>query len=360
VQVRCDEGVATHIGPKPCVDAREGVGEASAGGVQRPTIEPRQKNIPGRRRRHVVRKATWLSAQSRASNRPGVVRDPGMCRRSLYGSREISRSTSAACRTGPHREGEEPSPLMHDREKSDHAIIATRPTNKAGIPATEPVERRAGTKGNANQQSTRWAQDRGSMTQALERVRNAARQRKKERFTALFHHLSPAMLRTAFLALKRDAVPGVDGLTWLDYETDLDRRIQDLHDRAHGGTYRALASRRRYIPKPDGRQCPLAIAALEDKIVQRATVAVLNEIYEEDFLGFSYGFRPRRGTAAFWVRQPTNDPSPPIAIGGMASGSCCAPSAARSRPASGPACDGKQFPMPRRPDNPATGPSNKL
>jgi group II intron reverse transcriptase/maturase len=145
------------------------------------------------------------------------------------------------------------------------------------------------------QQSTRRAQDRVSVSQALERVRNAARHRKKERFTSLFHHLSPAMLRMAFFALKRDAAPGLDGLTWQDYEADLDRRIEDLHKRVHGGTYRALPSRRRYIPKPDGRQRPLAIAALEDKVVQRATVAVLNEIYEEDFLGFSYGFRPKRG-----------------------------------------------------------------
>jgi RNA-directed DNA polymerase len=185
--------------------------------------------------------------------------------------------------------------MMHEREKSDPAIVATKPTNKAGIPGAELAERRAGDKGNASQQSPRRAQDRESVSQALERVRNAARQRKKERFTALFHHLSPAMLRMAFLALKRDAAPGIDGLTWQDYEADLDRRIKDLHERVHGGTYHALPSRRRYIPKPDGRQRPLAIAALEDKIVQRATVAVLNEIYEEDFLGFSYGFRPRRG-----------------------------------------------------------------
>jgi group II intron reverse transcriptase/maturase len=102
------------------------------------------------------------------------------------------------------------------------------------------------------------------------------------------------MLRTAFFALKREAAPGVDGLTWQDYEADLDRRIEDLHARVHRGAYRAQPSRRRYIPKADGRQRPLAVAALEDKIVQRATVAVLNAIYEEDFLGFSYGFRPGR------------------------------------------------------------------
>ena len=115
-----------------------------------------------------------------------------------------------------------------------------------------------------------------------------------ERFTALFHHLSIPMLRTAFFALRRDAAPGVDWLRWQDYETDLDRRIEDLHARVHRGAYRAQPSRRRHIPKPDGRQRPLAIAALEDKIVQRATVAVLNAIYEEQFLGFSYGFRPQR------------------------------------------------------------------
>jgi group II intron reverse transcriptase/maturase len=102
------------------------------------------------------------------------------------------------------------------------------------------------------------------------------------------------MLRTAFFALKRDAAPGVDGLRWQDYETDLDRRIEDLYARVHQGAYRAQPSRRRHIPKPDGRRRPLAIAALEDKIVQRAIVAVLNAIYEEEFLGFSYGFRPQR------------------------------------------------------------------
>jgi len=167
--------------------------------------------------------------------------------------------------------------------------------NKVGQPTAEPMEPRAEAEGNASQQRTRRAQDRESVSQALERIRKAAKGRKKERFTALFHHLSPEMLRTAFFALRREAAPGVDGLTWQDYETDLDRRIEDLHSRVQRGAYRALPSRRRYIPKPDGRQRPLAITALEDKIVQRATVAVLNAIYEEDFLGFSYGFRPKRG-----------------------------------------------------------------
>src|ERR671939_1156253 len=183
---------------------------------------------------------------------------------------------------------------MHGREKSDPAIVARKPTNAAGRPAAEPGERRAGAEGNADQQSTRRAQDLVSVSQALGRVRRAARHRRKERFTALFHHLSPGLLREAFLALRRDAAPGVDGLTWRAYEADLDRRIEALHARVHRGAYRALPSRRRYTPKPDGRERPLAVAALEDKIVQRATAAVLNAIYEEDFLGFSYGFRPGR------------------------------------------------------------------
>ena len=184
--------------------------------------------------------------------------------------------------------------MMHGREKSDPAIVARKPTNKAGQPAAEPVEPRAGAEGNAGRQSTRRAQNRASVSQALDRVRQAARHRKKERFTTLLHHLSPDLLRAAFFALKRDAAPGVDGLTWRDYEADLEPRLADLHARVQRGAYRALPSRRRYIPKPDGRQRPLAVAALEDKIVQRATVAVLNAIYEEDFLGFSYGFRPKR------------------------------------------------------------------
>src|SRR4051795_4921002 len=183
---------------------------------------------------------------------------------------------------------------MHGREKSDPAIVARKPTNAAGRPAAAPGERRAGAEGNAGQRSTRRAQDRVSVSQALGRVRRAARHRRRERFTALFHHLSPGLLREAFLALRRDAAPGVDGLTWRTYEADLDRRIEALHARVHRGAYRALPSRRRYIPKPDGRERPLAIAALEDKVVQKATVAVLNAIYEEDFLGFSYGFRPGR------------------------------------------------------------------
>ena len=185
--------------------------------------------------------------------------------------------------------------MMHGRGKSDSAIVAVKPTNKAEPSAAEPVEPRAETKGNAGQQSTHRAQSRTRVSQALDRIRRVAKARKKEKFTSLLHHINIDLLDAAFFKLKQEAAPGIDGLTWKDYERDLECKLKDLHARIHRGAYRALPSRRTYIPKPDGQQRPLAVAALEDKIVQRATVAVLNAIYEEDFLGFSYGFRPGRG-----------------------------------------------------------------
>ncbi|GGB14022.1 group II intron reverse transcriptase/maturase [Brucella endophytica] len=185
--------------------------------------------------------------------------------------------------------------MMNGQEKSDSGIVAMKPTNKAGQPVAEPVEPRPGTKGNAEQLRMHRTQSRARMTQSLDRVRKAARQRKKERFTALFHHINVDTLRTAFYALKRKAAPGVDGMTWKDYEADLEPRLEDLHKRVHSGAYRPQPSRRTYIPKADAKLRPLAIAALEDKIVQGATVMVLNAIYEGDFCGFSYGFRPGRG-----------------------------------------------------------------
>uniref|UniRef100_UPI0004864757 group II intron reverse transcriptase/maturase n=1 Tax=Paraburkholderia nodosa TaxID=392320 RepID=UPI0004864757 len=183
---------------------------------------------------------------------------------------------------------------MNGREKSDSAIVARKPANNVGKPAAEWAEPRAGTKGNTGQQRTRRAQNRASVSQGLERVRQAARQRKKERFIALLHHVTVDRLRESFFALKRNAAPGVDGMTWRYYEAGLEEHLQRLHAQVHSGAYRALPVRRQYIPKPDGKQRPLGIAALEDKIVQRAVVDVLNAIYEGDFLGFSYGFRPGR------------------------------------------------------------------
>ena len=184
--------------------------------------------------------------------------------------------------------------MMHGRQKSDLGVVAQKPANKSGRPGAESVERRPRAKGNMVGLHTHRTQGRAVVSQRLDRVRQAARQRKKERFTALFHYVDTDLLRESFFWLQRKAAAGVDGMTWLDYERDLEVRLTELQDRLHRGVYRALPSRRQYIAKPDGTQRPLGIAALEDKIVQRAVVEVLNAVYEADFLGFSYGFRPAR------------------------------------------------------------------
>jgi len=148
---------------------------------------------------------------------------------------------------------------MYDHGKSDSAIVAAKPTNNAGQPAADPGEPRAGTKRNASERNTHRTQGRARVTQALARVRKAAQQGTKEKFTALFHHLSVDLLREALLVLKRDAAAGTDGLTWQAYAADLERNLTDLHARVHRGAYRATPSRRTYIPKADGRQRPLAV-----------------------------------------------------------------------------------------------------
>jgi RNA-directed DNA polymerase len=184
---------------------------------------------------------------------------------------------------------------MNGEEKSGLPIVAVKPANEAGRPVKEWVERRGRAAGNAFDPHGDRAQDRGPPLSGIERIRKVARERKGERFTTLLHHVDVALLEQAYYWLKREAAPGVDGVTWAEYGEGLPDRLADLHDRVHRGSYRAQPSRRTYIPKPDGRQRPLGIATLEDKIVQRAVVEVLNAIYEADFLGFSYGFRPGRG-----------------------------------------------------------------
>jgi group II intron reverse transcriptase/maturase len=151
------------------------------------------------------------------------------------------------------------------------------------------------TKENIMESNTRLTQSGERVTQGLHGVRERAGRNKQERFTALLHHVTPDLLRESFYALKRKAAPGVDGVTWEEYATGLEDRLKDLHSRVHRGAYQAQPSKRRWIPKANGKQRPLGIAALEDKIVQQAVVTVLNAIYEEDFRGFSYGFRPGRG-----------------------------------------------------------------
>jgi RNA-directed DNA polymerase len=182
---------------------------------------------------------------------------------------------------------------MHGHGKSDRPVVPASPPNKAS--AAEVGEERGRAKGNTDSKTHAGLSAGSDATSALGRVREVARRDKDARFTALLHHVSLGRLRAAYWAIRPEAAPGVDGVTWAGYGQGLEANLQDLHARVQAGRYRAKPSRRAYIPKADGRQRPLGIAALEDKIVQRAVVEVLNAVYEVDFRGFSYGFRPGRG-----------------------------------------------------------------
>jgi len=185
--------------------------------------------------------------------------------------------------------------MMYEHGKSDGPVVPAKLSNKAPQRAAERVEGRGPAKGNLSQQTTLRAQHRAGVPHALDRVRQVAMADKKVRFTSLLHHVYKLdTLREAYLSLRRDAAPGVDGQTWEDYGRDLEANLQSLSQRLKSGAYRASPSRRAYIPKADGRQRPLGVTTLEDKLVQRATTGVLNAVYETDFLGFSYGFRPGR------------------------------------------------------------------
>jgi len=185
--------------------------------------------------------------------------------------------------------------MMDDRRKSDRSVVPRKPPNNAGQPAAEAVEGSERAKGNSPDGHDGRTQRRASASDGIERVRQAARQDRKQRFTALLHHVYDVdRLRTAYFALKRDAAAGIDGETWRHYGEALETHLQDLSARVQRGAFRASPVRRAYIPKADGRQRPLGVPTLEDKIVQRAVVEVLHAIYEQDFLGFSYGFRPKR------------------------------------------------------------------
>jgi RNA-directed DNA polymerase len=183
---------------------------------------------------------------------------------------------------------------MHGRGKSDDPVVPAKLPNNAQGGAAEAVEERGSPKGNAVSE-TRAGHGAGQGVRSeLGRVRQVARKDKDVRFTALLHHVDVDRLRKAYFALRPKAAPGVDGVTWHEYGQDLEDNLRDLHARVHGGSYRAKPSLRAYVPKPDGRQRPLGIAVLEDKVLQRAVVEVLIAIYEQDFVGFSYGFRPGR------------------------------------------------------------------
>jgi RNA-directed DNA polymerase len=183
---------------------------------------------------------------------------------------------------------------MNGHGKSDGPVLPEKPPNNAADAVAEAEEGRGPAKGNAASETRPGRRAGQGVSSELARVRQVAQKDKDARFTALLHHVDIDRLRSAYWALQPKAAPGVDGVTWRDYGQDLEANLRDLHARVHRGAYRARPSRRAYIPKPDGRQRPLGVAALEDKILQRAVVEVLNAVYEQDFLGFSFGFRPGR------------------------------------------------------------------
>src|ERR1700726_4024426 len=208
--------------------------------------------------------------------------------RETSGAPRPERERGRSAKAQSHKAG------AHALEESDRTILSMNQTNKEERSSAEPGEKRVRAKENIVQPNTHPTQSGERVSQGLGGVREVAKKRRQERFTALLHHVSVDLLRDSYYALKRQAAPGVDGVTWQEYETGLEGRLTDLHSRVHRGAYRAKPSRRVFIPKADGGQRPLGIAALEDKIVQQAVVTILNQIYEVDFKGFSYGFRPGR------------------------------------------------------------------
>src|SRR5258708_7553851 len=214
----------------------------------------------------------------------------------MHENRETS-SLTAPDKGSPAGKGPGRNTSTHGGEESDRVEVPMKQTNKATeqqAEAAEFVEGRTPTKENIGQGSMSRAQDGKGVSQGLDGVRKVARERKQERFTTLLHHLSVDLLRARFHGMKESAGRGVAGVRWGEYEEGLEDRRIDLKDRIHRGAYRAQASRRIYLPKADGRKRPIGIAALEDKIVQQAVVTILNPVYEVDFRGFSYGFRPGR------------------------------------------------------------------
>lgn len=282
--------MANHSSLESCGAHREVCGEALTEDSSRRAIEPRNQEIE---------MPTW-SGKAEGNTRHGdnrkscddLARSETLCMlgSNLHGSWEIS--TVPTEHSGRGREGISRTVAIHAVEKSDTPVVPEKLPNK-GEPA-EAMEERGVARGNTQQTPSYRTQSRESGLRGLERVREAARQGSKMTFTALLHHITPELLLESFYVLKQNAAAGVDGVTWREYEEKVFDRVHELHREIHTGAYRAQASRRVYKPKADGKLRPLGIAAVEDKMVQQAVVKVLSAIYEEDFLGFSYGFRQGR------------------------------------------------------------------
>lgn len=301
MQVHHGEEVANHSGPESCELHCEVQIEALTGETGRPAIEPRnhQSETPtllgeaeGHAVPHVIASEASVSRGQQTPSMPGSL---------LHRSWEISSVPAVA---GGMEKVQDRNAIVDVEEKSDACIVPGKRLNEGRMPE-EIVEGRRAVNGNALQSPTCRTQSRENVSKGLQGVRERARHDKRVRFTALLHHITPELLEASYYQLRRDAAVGLDGMTWEAYQVGLSERLVRLHEAVHKGAYRAQASRRVYIPKSDGKKRGLGIAALEDKIVQQAVVTVMNTIYEEDFLGFSYGFRAGRSQHdaldALWI-----------------------------------------------------------
>src|SRR6266436_5290882 len=289
------QGVASQPGPESCAGSRKAAREALTGEHAGRVWSRESGRKSECRRCSNVRKATPANAKCEHPSGSARSKTPSMHGNFTCENREVPSTPDTQLCTGRLEKDVIQKSNMHVDGKSDGREVPTKWPNKSGNPLAEGMEGRRPTKENIEQTTASQTQSWGDALPGLGGVREAAKRDKRLQFTALLHHASVLLLESSFYALKRDAAPEVDGVTWTEYETGLGERLKDLHSRVHQGTYRAQPSKRTYIPKADGRQRPLGIAALEDNIVQHAVVTVLNQIYEEDVLGFSYGFRPGRG-----------------------------------------------------------------
>jgi group II intron reverse transcriptase/maturase len=286
------EGLANHPDPESCADNCKVVGEALTGESAGQTLSCEIQNSSVPTLLTEAEGNTSDGARSKSSEDLAQSETLSMHGHSLHGNREILEAPSAKTE-GRLEKATNHTSNVHVSRKSDNCVVPGKESNKDGeIPSAEVVEGRQLTKGNALDSAAVRTQSRIPVSTELQCVRKVARSDKRVRFTNLLRFMTFDLLRESFFHLKREAASGIDGLTWAEYEVDHERRLNDLHDRIHTGTYRAKPSRRIYIPKADGKQRPLGIASVEDKIAQQAIVAILNAIYEEDFVGYSYGFRP--------------------------------------------------------------------
>jgi RNA-directed DNA polymerase len=300
------KGLANHLDPQSCAGDRKVPGEALTGAHAGQPLSS-EILVSACRPCPDKGKATSEAPLGEGSLDAAESKTQGMRGNSMRENRETPATPAADGAAGRSEKAKSRTADMYVAGESDDLVVPTKQTNKTGpSAAAESVEERGSTKGNAPIEGRAPDSEPEKRVDRLEDVRQAARRDKKVRFTALLHHVSLCQLWLSFYQLKRQASPGVDDVTWAEYgDVGLVDRLRDLHERIHRGTYRAQPSKRAWIPKPDGRQRPLGIASLEDKIVQQAVKTVLEQIYEEDFVGFSYGFRPGRephnALDALWV-----------------------------------------------------------